>query len=318
MRADVDLDRLFEPRLSFPDPEAARRLHALVGLEDEKRRLASMLGVLVNPEGLRAWGATHHPGAAAMLQTVLDRPPLVVLAGDVGSGKTELAESIGDGVARAESIDVTLYPLSLSSRGQGRVGEMTTLLSAAFEAVHDEAKRVASSTGPHRGAALLLVDEADALVQSRESDQMHHEDRAGVNAFIRGVDRLARARAPVAVILCTNRQGALDPAILRRAAEMLRFARPGLEQRRAVLATRLAPAGLGEQTLAALADATGGDVEDGVGFTYSDLLQRLIPAIVLDAYPDGPVQEMRAVEIARSMKPTPSFRDSAPTRRPIR
>lgn len=64
---------------------------------------------------------------------MLRRPPLVVLAGDVGSGKTELAETIGDAVARTEKIDLTLLPLSLSTRGQGRVGEMTQLLSAAFD-----------------------------------------------------------------------------------------------------------------------------------------------------------------------------------------
>ena len=64
---------------------------------------------------------------------MLRRPPLVILAGDVGSGKTELAETIGDAVARQEKIDITLFPLSLSTRGQGRVGEMTQLLSAAFD-----------------------------------------------------------------------------------------------------------------------------------------------------------------------------------------
>ena len=41
---------------------------------------------------------------------------------------------------------------------------------------------MASRSG--RGAVILLVDEADALAQSREAAQMHHEDRAGVNAFL--------------------------------------------------------------------------------------------------------------------------------------
>ena len=55
---------------------------------------------------------------------------------------------------------------------------------------------------------------------------MHHEDRAGVNAFIRGVDRLSNGQLPAAVIMCTNRLGALDPAVKRRAADILTFARP--------------------------------------------------------------------------------------------
>jgi tRNA A37 threonylcarbamoyladenosine biosynthesis protein TsaE len=61
-----------------------------------------MLGLLVNPAGLEAWARQHHPGANGVLHTVLRRPPLVVLAGDVGSGKSELAATIGDAVARQE------------------------------------------------------------------------------------------------------------------------------------------------------------------------------------------------------------------------
>ena len=64
---------------------------------------------------------------------------------------------------------------------------------------------------------------------------MHHEDRAGVNAFIRGVDRLAEKRLPAAVILCTNRLSAIDPAVQRRAADIFEFRRPNDAQRRAVL-----------------------------------------------------------------------------------
>ncbi|GCC48790.1 hypothetical protein chiPu_0033182, partial [Chiloscyllium punctatum] len=176
-----------------------------------------ILGLLVNPGGLAAWAQRHHPGAEALLDTVLRRPPLVVLAGDVGSGKTELAETIGDAVARQEKIDITLLPLSLSTRGQGRVGEMTQLLSAAFDYTVGEATRLKSASGKARGALILLVDEADALAQSREAAQMHHEDRAGVNAFIRGIDRISNAKLPAAVLMCTNRLGALDPAVRRRA-----------------------------------------------------------------------------------------------------
>ena len=81
---------------------------------------------------------------------MLRRPPLVVLAGDVGSGKTELAETIGDAVARQEKIDITLFPLSLSTRGQGRVGEMTQLLSAAFDYTVAEATKLQVRLGPRR------------------------------------------------------------------------------------------------------------------------------------------------------------------------
>lgn len=308
MTSQPSLDQLFERRISYPDFEPQARFARLVGLDDHKQRLTKMLGLLVNPAGLEAWAKKHHPGADRALDTVLRRPPLIVLAGDVGSGKTELAESVGDAVARQEGIDITLLPLSLSARGQGRVGEMTQLLSAAFDYTTAEAAKLKSGAGRARGAVILLVDEADALAQSREAAQMHHEDRAGVNAFIRGVDRLAAARLPAAVIMCTNRLNAVDPAVRRRAADILSFARPTDVQRQHILTDCLAPLGFTRIHIDALVVATGHRA-DGPGFTFSDLTQRLIPAIVLAAYPHGPTDPAIALQIAKGMSPTPPFQD---------
>jgi len=310
MNTKPTLDELFERRITYPDIDPQARLARLVGLDEQKNRLAKILGLLVNPSGLADWAKKHHPGAQALLDTVLRRPPLVVLAGDVGSGKTELAETIGDAVARQEKIDITLLPLSLSTRGQGRVGEMTQLLSAAFEYTVAEAAKLKSAAGRSRGAVILLVDEADALAQSREAAQMHHEDRAGVNAFIRGIDRIANAKLPAAVLMCTNRLNALDPAVRRRAADVLSFTRPSDEQRRFVLSSRLEPIGLGRHHIDGLVSVTGPQRGGrDYGFTFSDLTQRLLPSIVLDAYPTRAVDGARAVEIARSIVPTPPFKD---------
>jgi AAA+ superfamily predicted ATPase len=306
------LDELFERRITYPDVEPRARLARLVGVDEQKCRLTKILSLLVNPHGLEEWVRRHHPGAKRILDTVLRRPPLVVLAGDVGSGKTELAETIGDAVARQEKIDITLFPLSLSTRGQGRVGEMTQLIAAAFDYTAAEAARLKPTSGRPRGAVILLVDEADALAQSREATQMHHEDRAGVNAFIRGIDRIANSKLPAAVIMCSNRLGALDPAVRRRAADVLEFLRPNDEQRGIVLCGLLESIGLNRHDIDALVTATGpqrGTRE--YGFTFSDLTQRLLPTIVLDAYPTRRVDGLRAIEIARAMAPTPPFRDGA-------
>ena len=300
------IDELFERPATYPDDGARERLARLVGLDEHKARLAKMLGLLVNPASLEEWASRHHPGAGDLLDIVLRRPPLMVLAGDVGSGKSELAETIGDDVARQEGISVTLYPMSLSTRGQGRVGQMTELLSAAFDHVLVQAQRLNGASGAPRGAVILLVDEADAIAQSREESQMHHEDRAGVNAFIRGIDRLANAGLPAAVIMCTNRPGALDPAIRRRAADVLSFGRPDAEQRAAVLEP-LRRLGFSESQIAAVVKATGARQEGGYGFTFSDMTQRLLPAIVLDAYPDGAVDPNQAIQTAQSMISTEPF-----------
>src|SRR6202008_994874 len=109
---------------------------------DQKARLTKLLSALVHPDGLRAWAKKYHPGAEKLMNVMLRRPPLIVLAGDVGSGKSELAETIADAVARQENIEITLFPLSLASRGQGRVGEMTQLLASAFDHVITQAEKL--------------------------------------------------------------------------------------------------------------------------------------------------------------------------------
>lgn len=299
---------LFGHTTMLPDADARDRLAKLVGMDDKIMRLANILSVMINPSGLQTWLTKHHAEGSHLLDTVLRRPPLVVLAGDVGSGKTELAETIGDKVARQEGVDITLLPLSLSSRGQGRVGEMTQLITAAFEHAFAEATKLKPAKGNARGGVILLVDEADALAQSREADQMHHEDRAGVNAFIRGIDRLASGRLPVATLMCTNRMSALDPAVRRRAAEILLFERPNATQRLEVLQRRLGTVGFTLADINALVDATGENALRPYGFTYSDITQRLLPAIVLDAYPSGPILPVRAIELARTIVPTPPFK----------
>jgi AAA+ superfamily predicted ATPase len=311
MSAPANLDDLFERRIVLPDFAARDRLAALVGLDDQKARLTKVLALLVNPAGLETWARKHHPKMNGLLKTILRRPPLVVLAGDVGSGKTELAETIGDAVARQEGIDITALPLSLSTRGQGRVGEMTQLLSAAFDYTVAEATKLKSASGKSRGGIILLVDEADAIAQSRENAQMHHEDRAGVNAFIRGINRIGNGALPAAVIMCTNRLGALDPAVRRRSADILIFQRPDDAQRRALLSAPLAELGFSATQIEQIVIATGPRVPNGYGFTFSDLTQRLLPGIVLDAYPAKAVAPGRAVEIAKSLTPTPPFQEKS-------
>ncbi|MDT8429407.1 MAG: AAA family ATPase [Pseudomonadales bacterium] len=307
MSGKPPIDELFEKRITYPDFEPKERLAALVGLDDQIERLQKILGLLINPAGLKAWGKKYHPEANQLLDTVLRRPPLVVLAGDVGSGKSALAESIGDAVARQENIEITLFPMSLSTRGQGRVGEMTQLVSAAFDYTIEAAQKLVSKDGSTRGGVVLLIDEADALAQSREADQMHHEDRAGVNAFIRGIDRIATQKLPAAIIMCTNRVGALDPAIKRRAADILTFVRPSDEQRGNILSRSLLPLGLTQQDISKLVSLTGPNAEREYGFTFSDITQRLLPSIVLDAYPEQAITADQAVRAAAKIVPTAPF-----------
>ena len=307
--ASISLNEIFEHILNYPDIDAQERFNRLMGLDDKKNSLSKLLGAMINPLGVKNWINKYYPNATNVLETILRRPPLIVLSGDVGSGKTELAETIGDLVARQEKIEITLLPLSLSTRGQGRVGEMTQLISAAFDYTIEEAKKLKSSSDKNRGGIILLIDEADALAQSRESNQMHHEDKAGVNAFIRGIDRIASSKVPVVVIMCTNRLDAIDPAIRRRSADIIKFERPNEEQRKYVLELNLKPLGFSDQQIDELVEATGPKNKDSIGYSFSDITQRLLPAIIFESYPSRSINTSDAINIAKRIIPSPQFKE---------
>jgi AAA+ superfamily predicted ATPase len=299
---------LFEAVVHLPDPSAQAEFDQLVGLDDAKQRLVKETLLLLDPGLLADWSTKHHKQQLRALEYFAARPPLFVLAGDVGTGKTALARSFGNEVARQARVQVHFYSLSLNARGNGAVGEMTRLISGAFQQVSDAVGKTRDRHGKAGRGIILLIDEADALAQSREASQMHHEDRAGVNALIRGIDDIASKRLPVATIMCTNRLDAIDPAVRRRAAAVFDFKRPNPEQRKIVLQAALDGTGLSEKILMDLVEATGATAARPYGFTYSDLTQRLVPHLILDAFPENPLRGPRAIEIAQSIAPTPPFR----------
>lgn len=303
----VNTDGLFGRVLNYPDPDARRRLAGLVGIDDIKKRLIKEARTLLDPSVLERWSETNYCSLLPVVSEVASRTPLVVLAGDVGTGKTELAESLADSIARDLKIDVTLYPLSLSARGRGAVGEMTTMLTAAFDVVSEAARSGRDSRGNLRSGVVLLVDEADALAQSRDLHQMHHEDRAGVTALIRGIDTLRRQNLPVLTIMCTNRDAALDPAVLRRAAAIFRFERPNDDQRRELIERELSGTGISGSDIDEIVRLTGPSEGRGYGCTFSDLRQRFIVEAVLDALDDGRLRGARLVTLASRFVPTPPF-----------
>lgn len=292
---------LFNRVTELPDTSVMRRYAALVGLDDMKARMVKDAQVLLDPASIDRWNQKHHKGKLALATTVKSRPPLFLFGGDVGTGKTELAETIGDAVARACNLSVKVYSLSLTARGTGAVGEMTRLITEAFDRIRAEPRS-------SRTARVLVIDEADALAQSRELSQMHHEDRAGVNALIRGIDDLARTEARTLVIMCTNRLDAIDPAVRRRAAATFEFNRPEKEQRQHLLERELQGADFSAKELAELADLTGPSKSRLFGCTYSDITQRLLPTLFMDSFPDRPLDFTRAKSLTENFKPTPPFK----------
>ena len=298
---------LFDAVFNYPNPDFQEEFSNLVGLENEKVRLLKESRILLRPGEVDDWSERHYGSIVPLTETFKDRLPLFLFAGDVGTGKTTLAESFPDRVARDLDMQVTLYRMSLSVRGQGAVGQMTSLITGAFEQIDKEARNLASDGSNPRSAIVLLIDEADALAQSRDLSQMHHEDRAGVDALIRGIDRISGCNHPVLVVMCTNRLNAIDPAIRRRAADVFCFSRPSMEQTTAVLSAGLAGLGFKRDQFQNLAKLLSNTPNRNYGCTYSDLTKRFLPGVLFKAFPESPVKYESAEAYAQVFSPTPPF-----------
>lgn len=296
--------RFFENEQLYPNGNAATWFGRLVGIDEHKQSMLLELELLLKPELVEQWSKDHHQSILPACEIMSSRAPLLVLEGDVGCGKTVLAESIGDPLAKRLGCHVHLLKINTQVRGSGMVGEMTDLIAQAFTAIEDKARR--NSGEP----VLLLIDEADSLASKRAEQHMHHEDKAGVNTLLQRIDRLRRENLPVAVIFITNRPEALDSAIRRRAAVSIRFERPNAEVRAELFHCNFPGLALNGAKLEKLVSATGESGKGHEGFTASDITDRLIPAAIKMAYLSRTaVTADTLIDAAQAMKPTPRIED---------
>lgn len=296
--------RFFENEQLYPNDKAADWFGRLVGIDDHKQSMLLELELLLKPELVEQWSKNHHKSILPACQIMSSRAPLLVLEGDVGCGKTVLAESVGDPLAKRLGCHVHLLKINTQVRGSGMVGEMTDLIAQAFTAIEDKARRNCGEP------VLLLIDEADSLASKRAEQHMHHEDKAGVNTLLQRIDRLRRENLPVVVIFITNRPDALDSAIRRRAAVSIRFERPNAEVRAELFHRNFPDLALSGAKLKKLVSATGESGKVHEGFTASDITDRLIPAAIKMAYlSKTPVTADTLIEAAQAMKPTPPIAD---------
>ncbi len=300
--------KLFESITEFPDPDAKERYDALIGLDAAKERLEKEAEAMLRPDLLEKWSMQMHGSRLPALDLLAHRPPLIIFAGDVGTGKSALSNSFGDRLARATDLPVYLYSLSLGTRGAGVVGDMTKLVTEAFHQFRTKCPKAPRDGRRPTGAAILLIDEADSLAQSRELAQMHHEDRVGVNALIRGIDEVAQARLCCLIVMCSNRLGAMDPAIRRRAAAVFEFQRPSLPLRKQLLASNLINSGLSDAEIDRLADQLGETAQRSYGYTFSDITQKFLPSLILGAYPASKITAKLARDVIAATPPTPPFK----------
>lgn len=299
--------------VTFPNAAAANRLASLVGLERHIDGLTGHLRILFDPSLVDQWVECNYRRAPGVVSLLKDAVPLILFDGDVGTGKTVLAEVIGQAVATDGSYGVHMVKMSTQVRGTGYVGEMGSLLACAFDQVQHLAERKGEPV-------ILILDEADSLLTSRASDQHHHEDKSGVNTILQHLDDFRSSNFQIAVIAITNRIAVIDPAIRRRATSSFTFERPDEAQRRDLLIQLFRPALSSpqiERLLVSSGPRPGGRRGVHLPLTFSDIVLRFAIPEVRKAVRSGrPLDFERLVSAFGELNPSPRMDPSSSAHSP--
>jgi SpoVK/Ycf46/Vps4 family AAA+-type ATPase len=262
------------------------RYDKLIGLDVQKEALLFNLKLILDNESLNDWKKKHHPKGLSFLDQHFRFSPLLILSGEVGCGKTELANCIaGPLVHQLGGKTVKIFSTPSDLRGSGLVGQLSARITSSFEQAKKEL---------HKGEkGILILDEADDIATARDQEQAHHEDKAGVNALIKEIDRLGKDDSNLAVILISNRSDIMDPAILRRATQEITFRRPLEAEVKEII-----------QYLLKGIDASAKEVEGLVAhcmtrsplFSYSDFFNRIGIQAIRTAYQNNRAFSFKLLE----------------------
>jgi len=291
---------IFDNILELPDRAIQERSKALIGFDNRFDRVFGNLRLLIDPDGLKEWSLKQHGVELPAIAHLTDRHPLVILAGDVGTGKTVSAEAIADRAVRELGREGFFLRLSTRVRGEGLHGQMGGLVNDAFAQLKEQVGK--------KRIAFLLIDEADAIASSRSTLQMHQEEKAAVNTLIQKLDEMRDMKGRAIVFMSTNRLNFLDEAIVRRAAVVLEFSRPSASERAELFTTYLEGAGLLKKDIIELVALTGPEQNDGLGHTFSDITLRVIPEAVALCFPDMKLTLAALVETIQRVNPSPKIK----------
>lgn len=279
--------------------EAAQYAYdSLVAIDVQKNALLGMLSFFFDKNRLEKWHKKHHHSKLAFLDNVVTGTPLIILEGDVGCGKTALANCIATPLGKLLDKRVFCFETPSNIRGGGKVGEISNRITEAFT--------LAKSKIKGHDAGLFIIDEADDLATDREQSQAHHEDKAGLNVLIKQIDSVAKEKANLAILLITNRLKALDPAVVRRATQVITFYRPDEEGRRKVFQSLLLGTKTTDKDLEELVKASE---KKGKLFSFSDLIQKVGRQSLLKAIEeDRPFDKNILLEVLNMIEPSPSIK----------
>ncbi|MDE0408603.1 MAG: ATP-binding protein [Alphaproteobacteria bacterium] len=266
--------------MELPTEGLSTRAAGLVGFEARYTLVAGHLRLILERDEVRRWSQHLYGRVIGACTWSEDRHPLAVFSGDVGTGKTVTAECVANRLSLDTGREGRLLKVSADIRGSGLHGDMSRQIGKAFADLTEQAGK--------KRLAFLLIDEADAIATQRSTEQMHQEEKAGVNFLIQGLDGIRRSSGRAIAMLCTNRLDVLDAAIVRRAACVLEFQRPSMEEAVQLLRLDLDGTDITDEQIRLLAERTTSESQNGgVGYTFSDYRQRLFPCAVAMAYPNS-------------------------------
>jgi len=260
------------PETHHPNKEVMKDYNLLVGIDEQKKELLKTLSMLLDSKKLQHWEKKFHAKGLPVVSHLKTSTPLVILSGEVGCGKTALAQSIGTPLAELLNTPIKVFETPSNIRGSGLVGEISNRITEVFEAAKARLK--------NDEVGLLIIDEADDIATSRAQNQAHHEDRAGLNVLIKQIDSIKRSNKRLAVIMITNRLVVLDPAIRRRTALHLKFERPVGESLEKLLSWIFNGTELKRPEMDNLLRICS---SHEIPYSYSDLIQRVAKQTLYEA-----------------------------------
>jgi len=260
------------PEFPHPNKEALKDYNLLIGIDEQKKELLRTLEMLLDQKKIQQWVKKFHSKGLPFMAHLKTSSPLIILSGEVGCGKTALAQSIGTPLADLLASPVKVFETPSNIRGSGLVGEISNRITEVFETAKSRLK--------NDEIGLLIIDEADDLATSRAQNQAHHEDRAGLNVLIKQVDSIMKSNKRLAVIMITNRLVVLDPAIRRRTSLHLVFERPTGKKLEDVLMALLYGTEWKKTDMDILIKSAS---SHSVPYSYSDLIQRVAKQTLYEA-----------------------------------
>ncbi|HLP37593.1 ATP-binding protein [Lacibacter sp.] len=288
--------QLYEVR--HPNPVAQNNYDNLIAIDEQKSALLNTLHLFFDTDKVNKWHKKYHHSKLNFFENILSGTPLVILEGDVGCGKTALAHTIATPLGKLIDKRVFCFETPSNIRGAGRVGEISNRITEAFTQAKSKVRG--------NDIGILIIDEADDLATDREQNQAHHEDRAGLNVLIKQIDSVGREKTNLAVVLITNRLKALDPAVVRRATQIIRFDRPDKDGRKEVFKYIFAGTDISIKEIDELVKASE---RKDTAYSFSDLIQKIAKQALFHAIEeDKPLDKNMYIKILEKVQPSPSIK----------